>query len=94
MLSQIPLTIVLELFGFEAFCLFGDQGMIFKVVDLHGILYISERLCGYLFCLNGALVKNFIDSGNVLFPFLTACTDRCQFLLKNVVQEFLYLDIA
>ena len=88
---QLFYTLLSLLLLAVTFCLFRDQFLILKIVDLHCALYICKSLCGNCFCSPAAFFQNTIYLRDILLPFFSALTDRFQFFLQNIVQEFLHL---
>ena len=82
------------LFSLISVGLLCDQGMVIKVIDLHGLFDIIKSPGGNFFSFHASFVQNLVNIRDTLFPFLTSCSDRGELLLKDVVQEFLNLHIT
>jgi hypothetical protein len=74
--------------------LFFNKGPVVEIVYLHGFLDIIQRGLGCSLGNLAALFQDVIDGRNVFLVFLPAGPDRFQFLVEDLLQELLALDIS
>ena len=68
--------------------------MIVKVIVLHGLFHVVKGFGRCFPCFHTALVEDFIDAGDILFPFFSFGADGGKFFLEYFIEKFLYLYVA
>ena len=71
-----------------------QQIVICEVVDAHGVTDIFEGFGGGFSGCGAAFFQDVVYVRQVFLPHFTAVTDRLEFGLDNVVQEFLYFYVS